>query len=46
MGRKLLWFVCIAMVSLSFALVNPIGAFAKEKPTSSAPTGSSSSAGS
>ncbi len=32
MGRKLLWFVCIAMVSLSFALVNPIGAFAKEKP--------------
>lgn len=32
MGRKLLWFVCIAMVSLPFALVNPIGAFAKEKP--------------
>lgn len=32
MGRKLLLFVCITMVSLSFALVNPIGAIAKEKP--------------
>ena len=32
MGRKLLLFVCITMVSLSFALVNPIGAVAKEKP--------------
>jgi simple sugar transport system substrate-binding protein len=32
MGRKLLLFVCITMVSLSFALVNPIGAVAEEKP--------------
>jgi simple sugar transport system substrate-binding protein len=32
MGRKLLLFVCITMISLSFALVNPIGAIAKEKP--------------
>jgi simple sugar transport system substrate-binding protein len=32
MGRKLLLFVCVTMVSLSFALVNPIGAVAKEKP--------------
>ncbi len=32
MGRKLLWFVCITMLSLSFALVTPMGAVAKDKP--------------
>lgn len=32
MARKLLWFLCITLISLSFALVNPIGAIAKEKP--------------
>lgn len=32
MGRKVIWFLCIAMVSLSFAVVQPIGSFAKDKP--------------